>query len=145
MSAYNAATMRTAKHTYTPAIAALLSLGLLYVQACVAVCSFSACATSKPAAKPVAAEHGGHCHKQQPAPEPQPADDPHQCPAHDTATASLPPGKTAFAGADQGTLLVAAEPACWITASFAAAEIIATGDTHFRAPPRPPSLTILRI
>src|SRR6266508_263449 len=137
--------MRIAKYTYPPLVL-IFSLGLLYSQVCGVICSVSNCSRPAPGRRAANVEHAGHCHQHRPSSrQEQPSDDSHSCPGHHSA-ASILPSETISTAVSHYILQPAeAELAYSLDILFDLAGSEADRDGHFRAPPRLPHFTVLRI
>jgi hypothetical protein len=137
--------MRIAKYTYPPTVL-IFSLGLLYSQVCGVICSISNCSAPAQVARPAKVEKAGHCHQHQPSSQQkQPSDNSHGCPGHHSAASILPVETISTAVTHHVWQLAPAE----LVYSFEVLFEPAGSDTdragRFRAPPRLPRLTVLRI
>lgn len=143
-----AATMRASKFTYSLSILTF-SFGLLCSQVCGVICSFSNCSASalaKRAAKIEQSNYAGHCHQhKQSSRQEQPSNGSHGCPGHDSTVSILTPETASTAVSSN---ILQPDVAEFIS-SFDVLLDLAVSDAyrggHFRAPPRPPRLTALRI
>jgi hypothetical protein len=140
-----AATMRTAKFTYPLSVLAF-SLGLLCSQVCGVICSFSNCSASAQVRSAAKIEQAGHCHQhKQPSRQEQPANDSQGCPGHDSTTSILSPETVSTTVSyhilqpDMAELISSLD----VLLDLAGSDAYRGG--HFRAPPRPPRFTVLRI
>jgi hypothetical protein len=143
--AYNSSAMRIAKYTYPPTVL-IFSLGLLYSQVCGVICSISNCLKPTTVGRAASAEQAGHCHQHQPSSkQKQPSDNSHGCPGHHSAASILP----------VETISTAVSHHVWQPAPF---ELVSSFEVlfdlagsradrvgHFRAPPRRPHFTVIRI
>jgi hypothetical protein len=137
--------MRIAKYTYPPTVL-IFSLGLLYSQVCGVICSISNCLKPTTVGRAASAEQAGHCHQHQPSSkQKQPSDNSHGCPGHHSAASILP----------VETISTAVSHHVWQPAPF---ELVSSFEVlfdlagsradrvgHFRAPPRRPHFTVIRI
>jgi hypothetical protein len=142
---YNSSAMRIAKYIY-PLMVLICSLGLQYSQVCGVICSFSTCSAWASVRKAPSVEHSGHCHqKRQSSPQERPSDDSQSCPGHYSAASILP----------SETLSTAVSHHVWqpapseLVSSFEVLFDLAVSETdrvgNFRAPPRQPHFTVIRI
>src|SRR5262245_1338309 len=137
--------MRLAKYTYPPTVL-IFSLGLLYSQVCNVICSVSNCSMPSPVRKAANIEHSGHCHqKRQPSGQERPSDDSRSCPGHYSAASILPSETTSTVVKHHVWQPAAAEFGSSFEVLF---DLTVSGTDcvcHFRAPPRRPHFTVIRI
>jgi len=145
--------MRAAGKTLTVIVTTILSVGLLYSQVCNIACAFAACSDQAKVERPVQNKEDGHCHHHESSAqgaqgsqsEPQQPNGSHDCNTHDTIS-SLPPVKVAAAD----WLYQFSQPdviAPIVFTGFSLDHMIgsAAETIPFRAPPRRPQRSILRI
>jgi hypothetical protein len=143
--AYNSNAMRIAKYIYPPMVL-IFSLGLLYSQVCGVICSFSNCSAWTSVRKAPSVEHSGHCHQERPSSQQErPSDDSRSCPGHYSAASILPSETTSTAVSHHVWQPAPSE----LVSSFEVLFDLAGSETdrvgHFRAPPRRPHFTVIRI
>ena len=144
-SIYNDRVMRLAKHTYFQLIL-VLGLGLVYSQVCNVICAFSNCSTPAKVGGTEAVEHGSHCHQQsQSAQKHRLPEDPHNCPAHGSATSILPSEPISTVVSNDAWQSVTAESVSSFDILFDLAGNGPDRGGRFRSPPHRPLFTILRI
>ncbi len=137
--------MQIAKYAYPPLVLIFI-LGSLYSQVCGVICSVSNCSRQTPVRRAANAEHAGHCHQRRPSSQQkQPSDDSHSCPGHHSAVSILPSETLSTAVSHHAWQPETAELAYSLDILFDLAGSEADRDGHFRAPPRLPHFTVLRI
>jgi hypothetical protein len=124
----------------------IFSLGLLYSQVCSVICSFSNCSARASVRKSPSVEHSGHCHQERPSSQQErPSDDSRSCPGHYSAASILPSGTISTAVSHHVWQAAPSE----LVSSFEVLFDLAGSETdrvgHFRAPPRRPRFTVIRI
>jgi hypothetical protein len=125
----------------------------MYSQVCNVICALSDCSAPAPVKEAATVEHGGHCHQkpqssQKGRPSSQKDQQPdrqHRCPAHDSAASILPSGTISTAVSHHVWQAAPSE----LVSSFEVLFDLAGSETdrvgHFRAPPRRPHFTVIRI
>jgi hypothetical protein len=125
----------------------------MYSQVCNVICALSDCSAPAPVKEAATVEHGGHCHQkpqssQKGRPSSQKDQQPdrqHRCPAHDSAASILPSGTISTAVSHHVWQAAPSE----LVSSFEVLFDLAGSETdrvgHFRAPPRRPRFTVIRI
>jgi len=119
---------------------------MLYSQVCGVICSVSDCSRPAPVRRAANVEHAGHCHHHQPSSQQkQPSDDTHSCPGHHSAALILPSETISTYVTHLAWQPAVAELISSLDVLFDLAGREADRDGHFRAPPRRPQFTALRI
>jgi hypothetical protein len=121
-------------------------MGSLYSQVCGVICSISNCSGPAQVTRPAKAEQAGHCHQHHPSSQQKrPSDNSHSCPGHHSA-ASILTVETISTAVSHHILQPA--PSELVSSFEVLFDIDGSGTDrvgHFRAPPRLPHLTVLRI
>ena len=143
--AYNSSAMRIAKYTYPPVVL-IFSIGLLYSQVCGVICSISNCSGSAPVKNAASVEHSSHCHQKRPSSQHErPSDGSHSCPGHHSAASILTSETISTAVSHHVWQPAPAELVSSFEVLFDLAGSGADRVGHFRAPPRRPHFTVIRI
>jgi hypothetical protein len=142
--------MRAAGKSLTVLVTTILTLGLMYSQVCNTVCVFAACSDQAKVKQPVQNKEVGHCHQHKSPsgdsqPEPPQPNGSHDCKTHNAINSLLP---VTIAGADW--LHQSSQPDVIAPFVFAVLTLehlagSSADITPFRAPPKRPQRSILRI
>jgi hypothetical protein len=119
---------------------------MLCSQVCGVICSFSNCSASAQVRSAAKVEQAGHCHQhKQSSRQGQPSNDSQGCHGHDSTISILTPETDSTAVSYN---ILQSDVAELISSFDVLLDLAGSGayrGGHFRAPPRPPRFTVLRI